>query len=134
MSQPRYEKLQWTLEILTRSGIKEFEISKVEKVGKDTHFAVRGRVTTSLPVLYVLRVGEANRHVRVALMAQVSSLTQTSGSEVRLPQAGAFLVSDTPGAIHVLATERILTREELARLLDGREPPPDPTTRDSTMK
>jgi hypothetical protein len=133
MSQPNYEKLQWTLEILTRSEVKTFPLIQVERVGAHAYFAVRGRLTTTMPILYVLSLGDDAKYVRVALMAQVSKLAPSAEGEVRLPQAGAFLVSQAPGAIHVLAVERVLSREELASLIGGREPPPDPTTRDSTV-
>jgi len=131
MSQPKYEKLQWTLEILTRSEVKAFPITQVERVGAHSYFAVRGRLTTAMPILYVLSLGDDSKYVRVALMAQVSKLT--AEGEVRLPQDGAFLVSQASGSIHVLAVERVLSREELASLVGGREPPPDPTTDDNTL-
>lgn len=133
MSQLKYEKLQWTLEVLTRSEIKSFPLTQVEKLGAQSYFAVRGRLPQSLPILYVLSVGEDAKYVRVALMAQVSQLSPTAAGEVRLPQAGAFLVSPAAGPLHVLAVERVLSREELASLVGGREPPPDPTTRESTV-
>ncbi len=133
MSQPKYEKLQWTLEVLTRSDVKTFPLSQVERVGANAYFAVRGRLTTAMPILYVLSLGDDSKYVRVALMAQVSKLSPTAAGEVRLPQDGAFLVSQMSGSIHVLAVERVLSREELASLVGGREPPPDPTTQDSTV-
>jgi hypothetical protein len=133
MSQPKYEKLQWTLEVLTRSEVKAFPLIQVERIGAQAYFAVRGRLTTAMPILYVLSLGDDAKYVRVALMAQVSKLFPTAEGEVRLPQDGAFLVSQMSGAIHVLAVERVLSREELASLIGGREPPPDPTTRDSTV-
>ena len=120
MSEPRYEKLQWTLEVLTRTGDVSYGPQGIEKVGANTYFAVRGQLSTTLPILYVLRVGDENSIVRIALMAHVPKLAPSSGSEVRLPQAGAYLVSQTPGSIIVLATERVLTREELAKLVGGR--------------
>jgi hypothetical protein len=133
MSQPKYEKLQWTLEVLTRSEVKAFPLTQVEKVGAHAYFAVRGRLTTAMPILYVLSLGDDAKYVRVALMAQVSKLSPAADGEVRLPQAGAFLVSQASGPIHVLAVERVLSREELASLIGGREPPPDPTTEESTV-
>jgi hypothetical protein len=134
MSQPKYEKLQWTLGVLSRSGVKELPIIQVERVGAHSYFAVRGQLPKDLPIIYVLSLGDDAKYVRVALMAQVSQLSVTPGGEVRLPQDGAFLVAQASGPIHVLAVERVLTREELASLIGGREPPPDPTTHDSTQK
>lgn len=134
MSQLKYEKLQWTLEVLTRSEVKSIPILQVERIGANAYFAVRGQLPTALPILYVLSLGDDAKYVRVELMAQVSQLQPTAGGEVRLPQAGAFLVSKASGPIHVLAVERVLSREELASLIGGREPPPDPTTQESTVK
>jgi hypothetical protein len=134
MNEPRYEKLQWTLEVLTRTGDVSYGPEGIEKVGASTYFAVRGTLSTALPILYVLRVGDGTNIVRIALMAHVPKLTPSPGNEVRLPQTGAYLLSQTPGSIHVLATERVLTREELAKLVGGREPPPDPTERPSTLE
>ncbi|HVG61676.1 MAG TPA: hypothetical protein VNA24_24155 [Hyalangium sp.] len=133
MSQPKYEKLQWTLEVRIRSEVKAYPITQVERVGAHSYFAVRGQLPTSMPILYVLSLGDDAKYVRVALMAQVSKLSHTAAGEVRLPQDGAFLASQVSGPIFVLAVERVLTREELASLIGGREPPPDPTTGDSTV-
>lgn len=133
MSQPKYEKLEWTLELLTPSGVKALPLSQVERVGAQTYFAVRGQLTTAMPILYVLSLGDDAKYVRVVLMAQAGKLTPSPEGEVRLPQAGAFLVPQVASSIHVLAVERVLSREDLASLIGGREPPPDPTTADNTV-
>ena len=106
----------------------------MERVGAHAYFAVRGRLPKDMPILYVLSLGDDAKYVRVSLMAQMSELSSKASGEVRLPQDGAFLVSQASGPIHVLAVERVLSREELASLIGGREPPPDPTTRESTQK
>jgi hypothetical protein len=143
MSEPRCEELPWTLEVLTRSrsGGNEFQLVEAKEVRADTYFAVRGRLDTALPVLYVLTVEPVTKIVRATMIATVSELADEpgrgrghphgqppprgrEGDEVRLPRAGALLLSTTGGAIHVLAAERYLTRAEQAKLVGGAEPLP----------
>lgn len=101
MRKPRYEKPQWTLEFLTRGRIKVLDRSHVRRVGEEACVAVRGRLTHALPVRYVL-MKEGTGRFQVTLMTQVDRLTDTPESEVRLPQAGAFLFSASPSVIDSL--------------------------------
>ena len=142
---PKNEKLHWTAEVLTGTEIttlNTWPLIPGARVGDQACFAVRGQLTTAMPIVYVLSRDDRTAAVRVLLMAQVSQLyaegeaeCKAEGeAEVRLPQGGAFLVSQAPSSIHVLAVERVLSREELAfcfmHILG--EPPPSTTTRDST--
>lgn len=136
MIKPNHEKLQWTLEVLTESEVRAFPLMQGgNRVGDQACFAVRGQLTTAKPIVYVVSRDDGTGNVRVLLMAQVSNLTPRAEGEVRLPQDGAFLVSQAPSSIYVLAVERVLSLQELAlcfRLILG-EPPPSATTRDSTV-
>ncbi|WP_224371815.1 hypothetical protein [Hyalangium versicolor] len=136
MIKPKHEKLKWTLEVLTGTEVNTLPLIPLARVSDQACFAVRGPLTTAMPIVYVVSRDDATRTVRVLLMAQVSDLTpETEGEEVRLPQGRAFLVSQAPSSIHVLAVESVLSRDELARcfMLILGEPPPATTTSDSTV-
>lgn len=133
MAEPKWKKLQWKIEYLGPKGsLKRLKAGEAVNLGAKTYFAVRGRLPKELPLLYVVRVGAESQILSISLLAIAGELDATPGREVRLPQPGTFLFNATKGAVSVLAFERAVSREELARLIGAREPPPDPTTREST--
>jgi hypothetical protein len=127
------QKLQWEVEYIGPKGVlKTLEPGEAINLGEETYFAVRGKLPKDLPLVYVLQMSAKTQIVRIGLMARVKQLKVKAGGEVRLPQAGAFIHHGEKGSIHVVAVKRVLTREKLARLIGGREPPPEETTRNPT--
>jgi hypothetical protein len=127
------KKLQWAVEYLGAKGRpRRLEPDEAINLGANIYFSVEGTIPKDQALLYVLQMDATSRIVRIALMASIKGLGVKAGSEVRLPQEGAFLHNGSKGSIHVVATKRVLTRAKLAKLIGGREPPPDPTERPIT--
>lgn len=125
-------KLQWEIEYLGPKGLKRLEPGEALALGGNVYYAVRGELPKDLPLVYVLQMDAKSRLVRIALAAMVEELGVKPGREARLPPAGNYLFNPTKGIIHVVAVARQLKPDQLAKLVGGREPPPDPVLPEPT--
>lgn len=113
------EFLDWTVDIVEKTGVVSKPTTEIESLPKGTKFSVAGQVEDD-GYLYVIQV--RNGHFSV-LYPPTQPDQEKAGTDLRLPATGDF-VAPMAGAVYVVEADHEMTNDDWKALFPVRDPAP----------